>query len=252
MLQSIREQLLTMSGEGYQKFSAALTPGAEHILGVRLPELRKVAKEIAKSDWRAAIAEEDYYFEERMLHGMVLGYVKADMDEMLPYITEFIPLVDNWSVCDSVFMGMTIFQKDRERTWNYIQPFLQSDKEFEVRVALIIMMQHLLKCDAAGKKMSRLRKVTLSEVHNENEVPGLYVKRILKAMDREYLQGYYASMAASWLLAEAFCTYPYHTMCLIEKNHLDDVTYNKGIQKIIESRIPDDEVKDFLRSKKRK
>ena len=114
------------------------------------------------------------------------------------------------------------------------------------------MMQHLLKCDAAGKKMSRLRKVTLSEVHNENEIPGLYVKRILKAMDREYLQGYYASMAASWLLAEAFCTYPYHTMCLIENNHLDDVTYNKGIQKIIESRIPDDEVKDFLRSKKRK
>lgn len=252
MLQTIREQLITMSEEEYQKFSAGLIPGVEHMLGIRLPELRKLAKQIAKSDWKAAIDEEDYYFEERMLRGMVLGYAKGGMDEMLPYITEFIPLVNNWSICDSVFMGMHIFKKDRERTWDYIQPLLQSDKEFEVRVALIIMMQHLLKCDAKGKKLTRLRRVTLSEVQNTGEIPGLYTKRILEMIDREYPQGYYASMAASWLLAEAFCTYPYHTMCLIEENHLDDVTYNKGIQKIIESRIPDVGVKELLRSKKRR
>lgn len=252
MLQTIREQLITMSEEEYQKFSAGLIPGVEHMLGIRLPELRKLAKQIAKSDWKAAIDEEDYYFEERMLRGMILGYAKGDMDEMLPYIIEFIPLVNNWSICDSVFMGMHIFKKDRERTWDYIQPLLQSDKEFEVRVALIIMMQHLLKCDAKGKKLTRLRRVTLSEVQNTGEIPGLYTKRILEMIDREYPQGYYASMAASWLLAEAFCTYPYHTMCLIEENHLDDVTYNKGIQKIIESRIPDVGVKELLRSKKRR
>lgn len=252
MIKDIREQLVSMSESGYQKFSSGLIPGVKNMLGIRLPELRKLAREIAKADWKRAIAEEDIYFEERMLRGMILSYASKDIDGILPYITAFIPLVDNWSICDSVFMGMNVFQKDRERTWNYIQPYLQSDKEFEVRVALIIMMQHLLKCDAKGKKISRLRLVDASDMRNKNEEAGLYVDRILKSIDREYPQGYYASMAASWLIAEAFCTYPYHTMCLIEKNYLDDMTYNKALQKIIESRIPTDEVKDFLRRMKRK
>lgn len=253
MKQDIREQLLVMRESDYQKFSSSLIPGVENMLGIRLPQLRKLAKEIAKSDWKKAIAEEDIYFEERMLRGMVLSYASKDMDEMLPYITAFIPLVDNWSVCDSVFMGMDIFQKDRERTWEYIQPYLQSDREFEVRVALIIMMQHLLKCDAAGKKISRRKNVSLSDLQNKKEAEGLYTGKILSDIDRAYPQGYYASMAASWLIAEAFCTYPYHTMCLLDrKNQLDDVTYNKAMQKIIESRIPDNEVKDLLREMKRK
>lgn len=252
MIKDIRKQLIVMSESDYRKFSSSLIPGVKNMLGIRLPELRKLAKEVVKSDWKKAIAEEDFYFEERMLRGMVLSYASKDMDEMLPYITDFIPLVDNWSICDSVFMGMNIFQKDRERTWNYIQPYLKSDKEFEVRVALIIMMQHLLKCDAKGQKISRLRQVGLSDMENKNEEAGLYVDKILKSIDKNYPQGYYASMAASWLIAEAFCTYPYHTMCLIQKNHLDDVTYNKALQKIIESKIPTDEVKEFLKGRKRR
>lgn len=252
MNQTIREELLGLTETEYQKFSSSLVPGVENMLGIRLPELRKLAKRIAKENWEYLSEEEDIYFEEVMLRGMVLSYVSGNLEKMIPYIEKFIPLVDNWSVCDSVFMGMTVFQKDREFTWKFIQPYLYSDKEFEVRVALIIMMQHLLKCDAKGKKMARLRSVTMAEVENEKEESGLYISRILEGIDRPYPQGYYASMAASWLIAEAFCTYPYHTMCLLKKNRLDDKTYNKGIQKIIESRIPTEEVKEFLRSQKRK
>lgn len=252
MKKEIRERLLTMAENDYQKFSAALIPGVENMLGIRLPQLRAVAKEIAKSDWKVAITEEDYYFEERMLRGMVLSYASKDIDEMLPYIEAFIPLVNNWSICDSVFMGMDIFQKDRERSWKFIEPYLESHKEFEVRVALIIMMQHLLKCDGTGKKIARLRTVKLSDVHNSSEEKGLYIDRVLAEVDRVDTTDYYASMAASWLIAEAFCCYPYCTYEYLKKNHLDDRTYNKGIQKIIESRIPTDEVKDLLRGMKRK
>lgn len=252
MRKEIRERLLTMAEKDYQKFSVALVPGVENMLGIRLPQLRTVAKEIAKSDWKTAIAEEDYYFEERMLHGMVLSYASKDMDEMLPYIEAFIPLVDNWSICDSVFMGMDIFQKDRERGWKFIEPYLKSHKEFEVRVALIIMMQHLLKCDGKGKKIARLRTVEMSDVRNSGEEKGLYIDRVLAEVDKVDTTDYYASMAASWLIAEAFCCYPHCTYEYLKKNHLDDRTYNKGIQKIIESRIPTDEVKGLLREMKRK
>ena len=251
MQQQIREQLCTMAEDEYRAFSAALVPGVTNMLGIRLPQLRKLAKKIAGQDWRAAIEEEDIYFEEKMLRGMVLSYAKEPLEEMLPYITEFIPLVDSWSVCDSVFMGMNVLEKDREAAWEYIQPYLQSDKEYEIRVALIIMMQHLLKCDDKGKKISRLRQVEMADLSNRKEKPGMYISRILKALDGVDTAAYYASMGAAWLLAEAFCCFPYHTNLYLQKNKLDTPTYNKAIQKIIESRIPSDEVKDYLRAKKR-
>ncbi|MBO5087314.1 MAG: DNA alkylation repair protein [Lachnospiraceae bacterium] len=252
MRKDIREQLLTMAENDYQKFSAALIPGVENMLGIRLPQLRKLAKDIAKLDWKEAIKDEDFYFEERMLRGMIISYASKDMDEMLPYIEAFIPLVDNWSICDSVFMGMEIFQKNRERAWKFIEPYLQSHKEYEVRVALIVMMQHLLKCDKNGKKIARLRTVDVSALSDVTEEKGLYIDRVLKEVDKVDTTDYYASMAASWLIAEAFCCYPYHTYEYMKMCNLDDRTYNKGIQKIVESRIPTDEVKNLLRGMKRR
>ena len=252
MRKDIREQLLTMAENDYQKFSAALIPGVENMLGIRLPQLRKLAKDIAKLDWKEAIKDEDFYFEERMLRGMIISYASKDMDEMLPYIEAFIPLVDNWSICDSVFMGMEIFQKNRERAWKFIEPYLQSHKEYEVRVALIVMMQHLLKCDKNGKKIARLRTVDVSALSDVTEEKGLYIDRVLKEVDKVDTTDYYASMAASWLIAEAFCCYPYHTYEYMIICNLDDRTYNKGIQKIVESRIPTDEVKNLLRGMKRR
>lgn len=252
MREDIRKELLNMSESGYRKFSASLIPGVENMLGIRLPKLRTLAKEIAKGDWKEAIEEEDYYFEEKMLRGMVLGYASSYLDEMLPYIEAFIPLVDNWSVCDSVFMGMTIFQKDRERTWKFIEPYLKSDKEFEIRVAVIIMMQHLLKCDKNGKKISRLRKVTKDNLSDVHEVKGLYLDRIFKEMEQIDTSGYYASMAVSWLIAEAFCLFPYHTFQFLKDCQLDERTYRKAIQKINESKIPEEAVKDLLREELKK
>lgn len=251
MREDIQKRLLAMSETDYQKFSASLIPGVENMLGIRLPELRKLAKELARTDWENAVLQEDIYFEECMLRGMILNYALGDMDKILSYITAFIPMVDNWSVCDSVFMGMTVFQKDRERTWNYIQPYLQSDKEFEIRVAIIIMMQHLLKCDANGKKISRLRIIAIEDLSDDKEEKGLYLDRVLSAADNVNTAAYYASMADAWFIAEAFCCFPYHTYQFLKENHLDDTTYNKAIQKIVESRIPSDEVKNLLRSMKR-
>lgn len=251
MKSEVRERCKSLAESEYGKFSQGLIPGKNNILGIRLPLLREMAKEYAKRDWKSLLEEEDVYFEETMLRGMLFGYAIKEPRELAAYVEEFIPLVDNWSVCDSVFMGMSTWQKDRAFTWKFIQKYLYSEKEFEVRVALIIMMQHLLKCDENGKKIPRLRSVLLSQLSDSEEVAGLYVERVLVSIDRSFTQGYYASMAASWLLAECFCCFPYHTFEWMKQNKMDDVTYNKGIQKIIESRIPTDEVKDELRRWKR-
>ena len=251
MKQNIRAELKAMAEGEYGKFSQGLIPGKDNILGIRLPILRELAKNYAKGDWISLLEEEDMYFEETMLRGMILGYAIKKTDELAKYVEGFIPLVDNWSVCDSVFMGMSTWQKDRAFTWDFIQKYLYSEKEFEVRVALIIMMQHLLKCDEQGRKIPRLRSVEMTHLTDCHEVPGLYLNRVLGSLDRAFQQGYYASMAASWLLAECFCCFPYYTHEFMKQNKMDDVTYNKGIQKIIESRIPTDEVKQYLRMLKR-
>lgn len=252
MNKDIRNELIELADSEYQKFTENLTPGAENVLGIRLPILRKMAKQIAKGDWEKAISEVDLFYEEVMLRGMVLSCASYDFDKMQPFIKAFIPKVDNWAICDSVFTKMTVFQKDRERTWEFIMPYLYSDKEFEVRVALIIMMQHLLKCDSNGIKIAKCKSITVEAMENNEEVKGLYCERIFNELNRPYLQGYYASMAASWLIAEAFCVFPYTTTEFLLDNQLDDQTHNKAIQKIIESKIPTVEVKDKLRKLKRK
>ena len=73
MEQSVRERLEQLAEPAYREFSAGLLPGTGNILGVRLPRLRALAKELARGDWRAALEQEDVFFEETMLRGMVIG-----------------------------------------------------------------------------------------------------------------------------------------------------------------------------------
>ncbi len=275
MKEEVRRFLIENSEEKYREFSQALIPGEETMLGVRLPVLRKKAKELAKGNWREELKTEDIYFEEIMLRGMMLSYVKEDLSTMLPYIEAYIPCVKNWSVCDSVFSKMDILREDGMKTWEFIQPYLYSDREFEIRTGIIIMMQHLLKCDEKGKNIKRRASISLKdcmmdeddlineddgeERKNETgrtaaaekgERQGKYLPKILEALNREF-PAYYASMAAAWTIAEAFCCYPAAVYGFLKDNRLDDATYNRALQKIVESLIPLPEVKAEMRRMKR-
>ena len=248
MREAIRNELLEIAENDYKKFSSALMPGVDNMLGVRLPVLRKMAGEIAKSDWRQELTfSEDIYFEETMLRGMVIGSARMELDELLAYITGFVPLINNWSVCDSFCSGLKLVRKNRNEVWEYLERFLCSEKEFEVRVGLIILLDHYVKCDSEGRKISRKRIVTTEDMISEDESCGQYTERILSVLNRRYEQGYYAQMAAAWTMAEMFCTFPASTMRVLENSSMDDFTYRKTIQKICESKTPSAEVKSLLR-----
>jgi len=249
MRESIREELLVITESDYKKFTSALLPGIDNVLGVRLPILRDMAKKIVKEDWRSELAQlKDIYFEEIMLRGLIIGYSNTDINETLEYITGFVPKINNWSVCDSFCVSLKIIQKNRASVWEYLQKYLNSDKEFHVRFGIISLLDHYIKCDQNGNSIPRLRSVTLADVENASERSGEYIERILHALNREFMQGYYTQMAAAWALAEAFCTFPYKTMNTLEHCKMDNFTYKKSIQKICESRIPSDEVKKMLRN----
>lgn len=249
MREEIRKKLCGMSEAGYQEFSAALIPdlGERTMLGVRLPALRKYAKELAKKDWRKELSYgEDLYFEETMLRGMILGYACETIDELLFYLKDFIPRVDNWSVCDSVCNGLKLVEQYPEKTWEFLQPYLSSGEEYPVRVGLIMLLSHFVKLGEGKERISRKRVVTMADLKGEEE-SGKYLEPILKVLDREFSEGYYAQMAAAWLLAELFVVYPVRTVRGLKELHLDKFTKKKALQKIRESRISDQEVKAYIK-----
>lgn len=226
MNKTIREQIFKLADEEYRKFSSSLLPNIDDILGVKLPKLRKLAKEIAKDDWRSFMAtSENKYFEEVMLQGMVIGYVKTSIEETLKYTSDFVPKINNWSVCDSFCSGLKFTKDNMGCVWNFIQPFLLSVDEYSVRFGVVMLIDFYI---------------------NEE-----YIDRILVLLDNIKHNGYYVKMAVAWAISICFVKFPEKTMKYLKNNNLDDFTYNKSLQKITESLKVDKETKAIIRGMKR-
>ncbi|AUM94913.1 TPA: DNA alkylation repair protein [Clostridium botulinum] len=227
MNKTIREQIFQLVDEDYQKFSSKLLPTTNNILGVRLPQLRKLAKVIAKEDWRKFLVNSDVkYFEEIMLQGLVLGYAKADIEEILKYVADFVPKIDNWSVCDSFCTGLKFTKNNMDRVWNFIQPFLYSNKEFEIRFGVVMLLDFYINDE--------------------------YIDHVIKSIDTIKHPGYYAKMAVAWTISICYIKFSKQTMEYLKNNTLDNFTYNKALQKITESLRIDEETKTIIKSMKRK
>ncbi|MDU6264625.1 MAG: DNA alkylation repair protein [Anaerocolumna aminovalerica] len=222
----IREELFNLADEKYRLFQMGLCPDTDGIIGVRLPVLRKLAKEIAKGDWRTYLKNgNNQYFEEIMLTGMVIGCVKTDMEEILKYVGEFVPQIDNWAVCDSFCAGLKFTKLNKSRVWDFLQPYLFSKEEFQIRFGVVMLLDYYIEDD--------------------------YIDRILNIFNEIDREDYYVKMAVAWAVSMCFVKYEVKTIHFLEENELDDFTYNKAIQKIIESLRVDQETKTKLKKMKR-
>lgn len=237
--QQIREQLLELSETPYAKFSAKLLPGTENIIGVRLPILRKVAKKLVKeNEWKTyleefnrqyEISQEGVFFEEIMLAGMVIGQINnksVTMQEIFSLIEEFIPKINNWSVCDSFCAGLKITKAYKDEVWDFIIPYFESNREYDLRFAIVMMLDYYIE-----------------ETH---------IDEIINYMNNIHHEAYYVKMAVAWCLSICYVKFPEKTLKYLksEQNYLDDFTYNKTIQKIIESLKVSKEEKEVLRTMK--
>ena len=226
IVQEIRLSIRQMAEEDYRRFSASLLPGTEGILGVRLPKLRKLALQLAKGPWREYLswAEQSPFplaFEERMLHGMVIGAAPTDFEEALRYAQRFIPFIDNWSVCDSFCAGFSSVSKNRERMLDFIQPYLKSPAEFEARFGLVILLDYFV------------------------EEP--YLPHIFGAVLSLQSVAYYAKMAAAWLLSLCYVKYPRQTEAFLKSAPIDHWILQKTLQKTVEFRRVSTEEREKIR-----
>lgn len=233
-ISSVRKILFSHSDQKYKEFTSKLLPGTPSIIGVRLPLIRKVAKSVANSNWRAFLSEiwnnafetggEDVFFEEKMLCGMILGSVKnVSLDELLYYCKYHIQTISNWSLCDSFCSSFKIAKKSEEHAqyvWNFIRPYVYlpdiPSNEFQVRFALVMMLTAFFK-DA-------------------------YIEKILDEIEKSQHTGYYVKMAKAWVLSMCLIHFPESTEPRLFNSagsiplNLDEFTWKKTLQKIIESK----------------
>lgn len=228
MKQEIKKKLLELSDKKYKEFHGGLCPGKENIIGVRVPILRNYAKELFKEqDWKQTIKEIDNeYYEEIMLQGMLIGQAKTeDINIILKYVENYVPKIDNWAICDVFCAGLKITQKNKKEVWEFIQKYLKSDKEFEIRFAVVMILDYYI----------------------EEQ----YLSEDFKIFDDIKHEGYYVKMAVAWAISVCLIKFYDETVQYLKKCELDDWTYNKAIQKAIESyRISDNRKQELRKMKK--
>ncbi len=229
MYKKIRSDLINLQDKKFRQFNSVICPGIDNIIGIKIPVLRDYAKNLIKQEknFKDYISfNETKYFEEVMLQGILIGFIKnTDIKDLLKIIENFVAKIDNWCVCDIFCAGLKVVNKNKEIFWNFIQKYLKSDKEFEIRFAVVIILDYFLKDE--------------------------YIDKVFKIFNQINHNGYYVKMAVAWAVSVAFIKFQDKTFEFLKQNNLDDWTYNKSLQKIRESlRVPP-ETKEIIKSMRR-
>lgn len=225
-MDKIEQELFELADKKYKEFHSGLCPNTDNIIGVRIPKLREMAKKISKQNPQEFLEKiNDRYYETIMLYGFVIGYMKIEIEERMKYLDIFVPKIDNWAVCDCCSSTFKFTNQNLKEMWNYLQKYINSKKEFELRFLVVMMMDYYLNDE--------------------------YIDKVFKNMNQIHHDGYYVKMGIAWLISVAFVKYESKTREFLQSSTLDDFTYNKSLQKIIESNRVEKEVKDEIRKMKR-
>lgn len=227
MRQEIKQKLLELADEKYKEFHSGLCPGTENIIGVRVPVLRNYAKELEKQQKIEELLPQidDQYYEEIMLQGMLIGLEKEEITNIQKQIENFVPKINNWAICDVFCAGLKITKKYPKEIWNFLQKYVVSEKEFEIRFAMVMILDFYIE--------------------------EAYLKEIFKIWDRISSQAYYVQMAIAWGISICLIKFYEETIVYLKKANLDKFTYNKALQKAIESYRITEEQKQELRKMKK-
>lgn len=222
----IQKKLFELQDKEYAEFQSKLTPGIprETFIGVRVPEVRKLAKSYSKDPECQEFLKElpHQYYDENMLHGLVLSEMK-DYDDCIRAVDLFLPYVDNWAVCD--IMSPKVFKKHKTQLLEKIREWAASDRVYTCRFGLEMLMSHFLDEDYAPEYLE-----IPAGVHSEE---------------------YYVNMMIAWFFATALAKQWDTTIPYIEGNRLDIWVHNKTIQKARESYRITQEQKEYLKGLKR-
>ena len=219
----IQKRLFALQDKGYREGSIKLNPSVDPdtIIGIRIPALRALAKELKGTDAAAAFiaALPHQYFEEYSLHTFLIGYIK-DFDEAIVQTERLLPWLNSWALTDS--MRIKAFDKDPARLLPTIDKWLGSGDTYTIRYGILCLMNYFL----------------------DARFDPCYLKKVAAVRSDEY----YVNMMIAWYFATALAKQYEAALPYIENRRLDQWTHNKAIQKAIESYRVTDEHKTYLRT----
>ena len=221
----IQQRLFALQDAGYRDFHAALMPTVDKtlVIGVRMPALRALAKELKgtelAADFMAALPHK--YYEENNLHAALIGHIR-DFQPCLTALERFLPYVDNWATCD--MMNPRALAKDKAALLERIRLWLQSGHTYTVRFGMEMLMNHFLEEDF------------------REEYPAL----VASVQSEEY----YVRMMQAWYFATALAKQYEAAVTYLEQRKLGVWVHNKTIQKARESYRISGEQKEYLKSLK--
>ncbi len=220
---SIQSRLFALQDPEYKDFHCKLMPtvAPEQVIGVRTPELRKLAKELFKEPKTAEFLKilPHSYYDENNLHGFVVEQIK-DYGAAVAAIDAFLPYVDNWATCD--LMSPKVFKKHRQELLREIQRWMASDHTYTIRFGIEMLMTHFLDEDFTPEYPAWVADIRSEE--------------------------YYVNMMIAWYFATALAKQWDTVIPYIQQNRLDKWVHNKAIQKAVESYRITDEQKVYLRT----
>ena len=211
----------------FQAFEAKGIPTERPILGVRVPIIREIARSVPRENVKKILEEKPISMEEVMLRGILISCL--NYDEMLEYFDSEVAEIVDWCSCDIFCSSLKpLIKKHRQEFFEQkIDPLLQGKGEFGVRVGLVLLLGSYVTEDYLAVIFDRVESL-----RNREE--------------------YYIKMAIAWLIAECFIKYEEETLSYLKVSHLPKWTFNKAISKICDSLRVEPDVKNYLRTLRRK
>lgn len=214
------DYLFSLQDLDYQKFHSKITKTNYKIIGIRVPLMRKIADNIYKGNYLKYLESYDNnYYEEIFIRGIVISKIK-NINILIKQMKEFVLKIDNWAICDSFCNSLKIVNKNKDIFWNEILNFIKSDKEFVVRVGIILILNFYIE--------------------------EKYLDKIFNIFDNLNTDKYYINMAISWTICEMYIKYKDKTLKYMQKNKLNSFVQNKTISKIKDSYRISKEEKEYL------
>jgi len=221
-MNSIVEKMKSIADLKYKKFNENLIGKNSPIIGVKIPELRKMTKNIIKSNQVNDFFNEydGVYFEEKLIKGLLLA---SNEDLFNKYVNEYLKELDSWCLVDTFCNSCKFINNKKEKYWDFIKKLISSNEEFIIRCGYVLIINYYI---------------------NDS-----YIDEIIELLVKKF-DFYYVNMAIAWCISEAYVLYPLKMESLLKRKILCDFVQNKAIDKINDSFRVERESKVRLRDLK--
>ena len=216
--------LKNLGTQDYIDFSKKIIKEEINMLGIKIPILKKIAKEITRGNYNSFLkVNENIYYEEIMIEVLIIGNIKEQVAFDF-YLDSFVNKIDNWAICDTCCANMKLMKKKQDIYLPILKKYIESNEEYKIRFSLVCLLAH----------------------YKEEK----YIDIIFEIINKINLDAYYVNMAIAWLLCEMFILHKAKTLKNLKKLKINTFTFNKFISKCCDSYRVSKEDKEYLKQLK--